>query len=370
MATSETVVHITPQFFTERERTLIERGSLSASAFRFDSGVRGLRLRNQLGQLVLLPFQGQQVWSAEFGGRNLTMKSMFAQPWPTRKYLATYGVWTYLPAYGMVWLPDVVVGWQPFYYGHWIWTVDGWAWTSYEPYGWLVYHYGYWGFEPGIGWFWVPGETWYPTRVDWYIWGDYIAWAPLPPPGIVWVDPWVPYDIDIWIVIDADDFTSEDVGRYRVERTIYKDRVDRRTIVKSAPEVSEIERVTRKKVPVVEVREQQNYMRHREVPAPAVSSEPAVREPVLREPAKSRERTEAELKRIVLPKVERRKVERHADKVEREVLKRRKTDETSSRKSSGESPAERSSEKTPARKPSESEKSPDEKEDATRTRRK
>lgn len=291
------------------------------------------------------------------------------------EYLASYGVWTYLPAYGMVWLPDVVVGWQPFYYGHWIWTVDGWAWTSYEPYGWLVYHYGYWGFEPGIGWFWVPGDTWYPSRVDWYIWEDYVAWAPLPPPGIVWVDPWSPYDIDIWIVIDVDHFTSEDVGRYRVERTIYKDRIDRRTVVERAPEVSDIERVTRKKVPVVEVREQQNYMRHREVPAPAVSSEPAVtepavREPVVREPARSREQTEPELKRIVLPQVERRKVERHADKVEKEVLTRRKTDETSSRKSSGESPVERSSEKAPARKSSEAGKSSEEKKDATKTRRK
>jgi len=38
-----------------------------------------------------LPFQGQQVWSAEFGGRNLTMKSMFAEPRPTREYLHTYG---------------------------------------------------------------------------------------------------------------------------------------------------------------------------------------------------------------------------------------------------------------------------------------
>ena len=86
-----TVVHITPEFFTGREKTLVESGPLSASTFRFDSGVCGLRLRNESGSLVLLPFQGQQVWSAEFGGRNLTMKSMFAEPCPTREYLHTYG---------------------------------------------------------------------------------------------------------------------------------------------------------------------------------------------------------------------------------------------------------------------------------------
>jgi len=91
MATSETIINITPEFFAEREKTLVEHSTLMAYTFRFDSGVCGLRLDNELGQLVLLPFQGQQVWSAEFGGRNLTMKSMFAEPRSTREYLETYG---------------------------------------------------------------------------------------------------------------------------------------------------------------------------------------------------------------------------------------------------------------------------------------
>jgi hypothetical protein len=91
MTTSKTTINLTPQFFTERERVLVEHGPLSASTFLFDSGVCGLRLKNEPGQLVLLPFQGQQIWSAEFGGRNLTMKSVFAEPRPTREYLETYG---------------------------------------------------------------------------------------------------------------------------------------------------------------------------------------------------------------------------------------------------------------------------------------
>ncbi len=88
---TETILHLTPAFFPERERVLLERGPLSASAFRYDSDVCALRLRNELGELVMLPFQGQQIWSAEFGGRNLTMKSMFSQPNATRTYLENYG---------------------------------------------------------------------------------------------------------------------------------------------------------------------------------------------------------------------------------------------------------------------------------------
>lgn len=87
----ETTIHLSPPFFGERERTLVGHGDLSASLFAYDSGVLGLRLRNDVGEVVLLPFQGQQIWSAEFGGRQLAMRSMFAEPVLTREYLDNYG---------------------------------------------------------------------------------------------------------------------------------------------------------------------------------------------------------------------------------------------------------------------------------------
>jgi hypothetical protein len=91
MTTTETRINLVPQLFAERERTLVEHGPLSASAFLFDSGVCGIRLKNERGELVLLPYLGQQIWSAEFDGRALTMKSMFAEPRPTSQMLATFG---------------------------------------------------------------------------------------------------------------------------------------------------------------------------------------------------------------------------------------------------------------------------------------
>jgi len=91
MAAVSTTIHLSPAWFGERERTCLEYGALSASTFRFDSGVTALRLQNELGELVLLPFQGQQIWSARFAGRELAMKSMFSEPQPTRAYLQTYG---------------------------------------------------------------------------------------------------------------------------------------------------------------------------------------------------------------------------------------------------------------------------------------
>ena len=91
MTRSETVIHLLPHLFSEKERPFIETAPLSASVFRFETGVCALRLKNELGQLVLLPYQGQQIWSAEFRERILTMKSMFPEPRPNRPYLETYG---------------------------------------------------------------------------------------------------------------------------------------------------------------------------------------------------------------------------------------------------------------------------------------
>jgi hypothetical protein len=86
-----TTIQLHETFFTEKEKILVEHDGLSALLFRYESGVCGLRIKNSRGQLVMLPFQGQQIWDCEFEGRNLTMKSMFTQPYPTKDYLATYG---------------------------------------------------------------------------------------------------------------------------------------------------------------------------------------------------------------------------------------------------------------------------------------
>ncbi|MCL4297376.1 MAG: DUF4432 family protein [Anaerolineae bacterium] len=87
----ETQINLQPYFFREAEKKLAEFAGLTASTFLYESGVCALRLVNQVGQITLLPFQGQQIWQAEFYGRTLTMKSMFDQPYPTQVYLNTYG---------------------------------------------------------------------------------------------------------------------------------------------------------------------------------------------------------------------------------------------------------------------------------------
>ena len=87
----EQIIHLYPEVFDHKERVLLSAPPFQASVFRYPTGVCGLRMQNDRGALVMLPFQGQQIWTAELEGRNLTMKSMFDGPHPTRTYLENYG---------------------------------------------------------------------------------------------------------------------------------------------------------------------------------------------------------------------------------------------------------------------------------------
>jgi hypothetical protein len=88
---SETIIHLYPAVFSDKEKIILKASPFTASVFRFPSGVCGLRMQNDRGFLVMLPFQGQQIWNAEFNGRSLTMQSMFDGPHATQTYLENYG---------------------------------------------------------------------------------------------------------------------------------------------------------------------------------------------------------------------------------------------------------------------------------------
>jgi hypothetical protein len=91
MPARQVSVQLHPELFGESEKLIARSGSLTATAFRYGSGVAGLRVDNGVGTVTLLPFQGQQVWDAACLGRSLAMRSMFDEPQPTRDYLSTYG---------------------------------------------------------------------------------------------------------------------------------------------------------------------------------------------------------------------------------------------------------------------------------------
>jgi len=87
----QTVLHLNESLFQAQESPFLENNSFKVSLFRFNSGVCAVRMQNSAGELVVLPYQGQQIWSARMNNRDLGMVSMFDQPYPTRDFLATFG---------------------------------------------------------------------------------------------------------------------------------------------------------------------------------------------------------------------------------------------------------------------------------------
>lgn len=166
------------------------------------------------------------------------------EPAPSDEFdeLSYWGQWFELSPYGQVWRPTVVMEWRPYANGQWIWSDMGWTWFSYEPFGWATYHYGTWAYDFVWGWVWIPGYDWHPACVEWIVYDDYIAWAPLPPPGFAIHDPWTHMDYDCWQVVQIDHFSDPDVSRYYVK---YKDRAqlrDRSLVKYKAPDLTVVEK--------------------------------------------------------------------------------------------------------------------------------
>ena len=134
------------------------------------------------------------------------------------------GSWRYEPAAGYVWIPQVEVGWRPYWNGHWAWTPYGWTWVPYEHWGWAPFHYGRWDYSASLGWYWLPGQTWSPAWVGWAVGGGYVGWCPLglhDRPVMVWAGHAAPRDrfgrnLDAWMVVRQGQLGSRDVARLRV----------------------------------------------------------------------------------------------------------------------------------------------------------
>ena len=88
-------IELHPALCGEVERPFVQAGSLRASLFRYPSGIEALRLRNARGELVVLPWFGQMIWSARFDGVDLAMESAFDMPRPAATIAETYGCFAF-----------------------------------------------------------------------------------------------------------------------------------------------------------------------------------------------------------------------------------------------------------------------------------
>lgn len=86
-----TTISLYPELFGADEKTLLTSADFRVLAWAYPSGVKALALENNRGRVVVLPYQGQMVWSAVFDGCDLTMRNMFEQPHLSPTVIGTYG---------------------------------------------------------------------------------------------------------------------------------------------------------------------------------------------------------------------------------------------------------------------------------------
>ena len=91
MPTSPVTIPLRPAQFGDAETVVARFAGMTATAFRYPTGVAGLRIANPAGHITALPFQGQQIWDATFLGRDLGMRSSFDMPVDTEIFHRTYG---------------------------------------------------------------------------------------------------------------------------------------------------------------------------------------------------------------------------------------------------------------------------------------
>ena len=214
--------------------------------------------------------------------------------------LAPHGDWVLMEG-RHVWVPGQVdADWRPYTVGRWAYTRPyGWTWVSDEPYGWAVYHYGRWGYHRTVGWYWVPDTVWAPAWVTWRASGDYAAWAPMPPQGLVGVS----YEVDAyaiparyWVAVPTASFLAPNIfsvalhfgeprfyDAVRYTRPIGQVTIVQNIAVNTVINVNYIERQTGETVRVREVRQVSDVEQARleddaiAVFAPAIEEEPDAR---------------------------------------------------------------------------------------------
>jgi len=73
-------INLFKEQFSEKEKTIFESGVFSVSTFTYSTGVKAVRLKNDKGYFVSLPFMGQMIWDMQFLGKSLVMRSLYDEP--------------------------------------------------------------------------------------------------------------------------------------------------------------------------------------------------------------------------------------------------------------------------------------------------
>ncbi|WP_162417040.1 DUF6600 domain-containing protein [Cyclobacterium roseum] len=181
--------------------------------------------------------------------------------------LSPYGDWVEDPHYGFIWIPYAERNFQPYRTnGHWVMSTYGNTWVSNYDWGWAPFHYGRWFFSDFYGWAWIPGYEWGPAWVNWRSGRGYYGWFPLGPRTQFYAS--VHYPVySHWVFVPRRRLLSRNIYRYYLPGRNINLIYNQTTVINNTyvynnqryvagPSRRELQQVTRRNVPVFEVREE------------------------------------------------------------------------------------------------------------------
>ncbi len=158
-------------FLRSGERTYVDVGMLPSGAVRFD--------RTRLDRFDEWS-NGRARYLAE-GEASLPQAVFAASPPIGAAELSKHGEWVFVDN-EPCWRPSVAVSYVPYQYGHWSYVpAYGYVWVDEYPFAYVTSHYGRWRRHPHHGWIWSYRAGWAPAWVASVRCGSNFVWAPLDP---------------------------------------------------------------------------------------------------------------------------------------------------------------------------------------------
>ncbi|MDN3686570.1 DUF6600 domain-containing protein [Cyclobacterium jeungdonense] len=181
--------------------------------------------------------------------------------------LSPYGDWVQDPHYGYIWIPYAERDFQPYRTnGHWVMSTYGNTWVSNYDWGWAPFHYGRWFYSDFYGWAWIPDYEWGPAWVNWRTGRGYYGWFPLGPRTQFYASVHFPAYAH-WVFVPRRRLLSRNIYRYYIPGRNVNLIYNQTTVINNTyvynnqryvagPSRRELQQVTRRDVPVFEVREE------------------------------------------------------------------------------------------------------------------
>lgn len=88
-------ISLTKDLFQPNRNNLIINEDFQVDLFTYDSGIEAIKIKNECGYIIVLPYMGQIIWDVVFNGHSLTMKNMFSQPLKAQEIVDTYGCFAF-----------------------------------------------------------------------------------------------------------------------------------------------------------------------------------------------------------------------------------------------------------------------------------